>query len=69
MACSNDAYFVEAAEFRPERWLNGETSVSDTNALVVPFGIGKRMCPGRRFVEMELTILLAKVNLWIFNLD
>jgi hypothetical protein len=30
--------------------------------LVVPFGLGRRVCPGKRFVEQELHLALAKVT-------
>lgn len=29
--------------------------------LVAPFGVGKRMCPGKRFVNLELQVVLAQV--------
>lgn len=76
-ACNNDANFAQAAQFRPERWLNADRPAAAATAtataaakcqsdaaaaaLVVPFGIGRRTCPGRRFVELELTMLLAKM--------
>ncbi|XP_046669599.1 ecdysone 20-monooxygenase [Homalodisca vitripennis] len=28
--------------------------------LVAPFGVGKRMCPGKRFVQLELQVVLAQ---------
>lgn len=59
LACNNDDNFADAKTFRPSRWI--DTAHLDTS-LVVPFGIGRRTCPGRRFVDMELTLLLAKVN-------
>lgn len=58
LACNSDKNFTEAQQFRPQRWLDGQP---DAASLVVPFGIGRRTCPGRRFVEMELTLLLAKM--------
>lgn len=60
IACNDEANFKNAKQFDPTRWLNHkDTEASST--LVVPFGIGKRTCPGRRFVETELSIVMAKV--------
>lgn len=62
IACNDEANFKNAKQFEPTRWLNSHHKDSETSStLVVPFGIGKRTCPGRRFVETELSIVLAKV--------
>ncbi|XP_014093991.2 ecdysone 20-monooxygenase isoform X1 [Bactrocera oleae] len=66
IACNNDANFPNAKEYRPERWLDEKRqfTVNVPNAcIVVPFGIGRRTCPGKRFVEMEVMLLLAKLLL------
>lgn len=59
LACLDDNNFIDASSYKPERWLDELTKKSPF--LVVPFGCGKRMCPGKRFVELELQIVLAKV--------
>lgn len=67
ISCHDPENFKSPDEFLPERWLMDETKTNSrcTEAganLVVPFGVGKRQCPGRRFVEMELTLITAKVS-------
>lgn len=61
MACLQNSNFESASEFRPERWL-GE-GAKPSAFLVVPFGCGRRMCPGKRFVEQELYVVLAQMIL------
>ncbi|KAL9905972.1 ecdysone 20-monooxygenase isoform X1 [Glossina fuscipes] len=66
LACQKDNNFPAALNFQPERWIDkdGKFGVNIESAnLVVPFGIGKRTCPGKRFVEMEIVLLLAKLIL------
>ncbi|XP_046403935.1 ecdysone 20-monooxygenase-like [Ischnura elegans] len=61
MACLQEKNFISAKEFRPERWLRDEGGEVNAPFLVAPFGCGRRMCPGKRFVEQELQVLLAKI--------
>ncbi|XP_017077795.1 probable cytochrome P450 49a1 [Drosophila eugracilis] len=71
LVVSNDpAYFPEPKRFLPERWL--KQSAPDAAGcphasqkihpfVSLPFGFGRRMCVGRRFAEIELHTLLAKI--------
>ncbi|XP_060833715.1 ecdysone 20-monooxygenase-like isoform X2 [Rhopalosiphum padi] len=59
LACLDDKNFKDATSYKPERWLDDLTKKSPF--LVAPFGCGKRMCPGKRFIELELQIVLAKM--------
>ncbi|KAJ8934409.1 hypothetical protein NQ314_013450 [Rhamnusium bicolor] len=60
IACRDERNFRRANEFRPERWLNEEKSQTASNAtfLVAPFGVGRRICPGKRFIEQVLPVIL-----------
>jgi len=59
VACLQDSNFDNAKKFIPERWLYGETKSSPF--LAIPFGVGRRMCPGKRLAEQEIMILTAKL--------
>ncbi|XP_043640843.1 probable cytochrome P450 49a1 [Drosophila teissieri] len=70
LVVSNDpAYFPEPKRFLPERWLKHSTDAAGcphANQKIhpfvsLPFGFGRRMCVGRRFAEIELHTLLAKI--------
>ncbi|KAJ8952723.1 hypothetical protein NQ318_021041 [Aromia moschata] len=60
IACKDDKNFKQASEFRPERWLDEEKSETASNAtfLLTPFGAGRRICPGKRFIEHILPKIL-----------
>lgn len=47
-------------EFRPERWLNGETARLPPNAYL-PFGGGPRLCIGKRFAKFEASVVLMSL--------
>lgn len=52
--------FKDAGRYLPDRWL---TSISPHSPLLVaPFGAGRRICPGKRFVDLALQLILAKVR-------
>ncbi|XP_018577799.1 ecdysone 20-monooxygenase [Anoplophora glabripennis] len=60
IACKDERNFKNATEFYPDRWLNEQRSQTSSNAtfLVTPFGVGKRICPGKRFIEQVLPLIL-----------
>ncbi|KAJ9594072.1 hypothetical protein L9F63_014505, partial [Diploptera punctata] len=62
----DEKHFPNANKFIPERWLkgpNGEPSQArSTHPFVyMPFGFGTRMCLGRRFAELEIHTLAARM--------
>ena len=62
----NPDLYPDPEEFKPERFLNEDGSVRDDPTLVSAFGIGKRICPGRHFVDATLFIVASSV-LSVFN--
>lgn len=67
ISCHDPNNFKNPDDYVPERWLIDDTKSSSRSSecganIVVPFGVGKRQCPGKRFVEMELMIIVAKVR-------
>ncbi|VVC39834.1 Hypothetical protein CINCED_3A013845 [Cinara cedri] len=60
-AISNSSkYFSQPERFLPERWLKGSGYKHHPFASL-PFGYGKRMCLGRRFADLELQTVVAKI--------
>jgi hypothetical protein len=58
--------YPDPEEFKPERFLNEDGSVRDDPTLSLVFGIGKRICPGRHFVDSTIFIVTSSV-LSVFN--
>lgn len=57
---SSEDNFEDASQFKPERWLQKEKKINPFAHL--PFGLGKRMCIGRRLAELQLHLALCWVN-------
>jgi cytochrome P450 len=61
-------FYPEPTEFRPERWLTGETAQLPRFAYF-PFGGGPRICPGSHFSLVEAKVVLAMLlPRWSFQL-
>ena len=58
--------YPDPEEFKPERFLNEDGSARDDPTLSLVFGIGKRICPGRHFVDDTVFIVASSV-LSVFN--
>ena len=51
-------HFGDPLAFRPERWLGQPVGPHDVSVLI-PFGAGPRMCPGRSLALVEISTLLS----------
>jgi cytochrome P450 len=47
--------------FKPERFLNQDGSLREDPAMSLVFGVGKRICPARHFVDATLFIVASSV--------
>lgn len=57
-----DEYVSDADEFIPERWIKSDDNDRTLHKFAsLPYGHGSRMCIGRRFADLEMQILLAKL--------
>lgn len=53
--------FVEATDFRPERWVRKDSTGRVDNFGSIPFGYGIRSCIGRRIAELEMHLALTRL--------
>ncbi|KAK1337170.1 hypothetical protein QTO34_001792 [Cnephaeus nilssonii] len=58
---SDEENFEDSSQFRPERWLQEKKKINPFAHL--PFGVGKRMCVGRRLAELQLHLAVC----WIIR--
>lgn len=65
MMSNDEKYYTDSKKFLPERWLRDSVEpiapTPDASPFAhLPFGYGPRTCIGRRFVEMEIQILITR---------
>ncbi|KVH89317.1 costunolide synthase-like [Cynara cardunculus var. scolymus] len=66
-ACAVDPeYWDDAESFKPERFDKSSVDFMGTNFEFVPFGAGRRMCPGITFGLISIEFALAQM-LYYFN--
>nr|XP_033343106.1 probable cytochrome P450 301a1, mitochondrial [Megalopta genalis] len=56
-----ERYVKDSKIFRPMRWLEESTKETLHPFASLPYGHGARMCLGRRFADLEMQVLLAKL--------
>ncbi len=61
------ATYSEPDIFKPERFLDPDGSLRDDPTLISAFGFGKRICPGRHFVDATLFVVIASL-FSVFNI-
>ncbi|KAF5274300.1 hypothetical protein FQR65_LT04418 [Abscondita terminalis] len=54
-------YVSSPDQFIPERWINRNGDYKIHPYASLPYGHGARMCLGRRFADLEIQVLLAKL--------
>ena len=63
----NPDLYPDPEVFKPERFLNEDGTLRDDPLIPMAFGVGKRICPGRHFVDSTLFIVASSV-LSVFNI-
>ena len=59
-------YWSEAERFYPERFIDSSVDFRGTNFELIPFGAGRRICPGISFAIADIELPLAQL---LFHFD
>ncbi|XP_056015991.1 1,25-dihydroxyvitamin D(3) 24-hydroxylase, mitochondrial-like isoform X2 [Ostrea edulis] len=68
----SEEQFENPEQFLPERWLQGINDPQKQRLMglcVLPFGMGKRNCLGRRFAEQEIHLAVIKIVAVLGNIQ
>ena len=67
----SERYFTNAEDYKPERWMAGEGTSDEEQALqkgaFSPFSFGPRGCAGKNMAYLELTTVIAKL-IWRYDI-
>lgn len=64
--CRDSRYWIEAEKFFPERFIDSSVDYKGVDFQFIPFGAGRRMCPGMTSGIASLEISLANL---LFHFD
>ncbi|KAK1285630.1 Flavonoid 3'-monooxygenase [Acorus calamus] len=54
-------YWADPEEFYPERFMDSNVDISGTDLRVIPFGSGRRLCPGVYMGMMVVRLVIAQM--------
>ncbi|KAL0282326.1 UNVERIFIED_CONTAM: cytochrome [Sesamum angustifolium] len=60
------AYWDDPASFKPDRFLNSDTDFRGKDFKYIPFGAGRRICPGSSLAMRMVSLMLANL---VHNFD
>ncbi|KAH7089414.1 cytochrome P450 [Paraphoma chrysanthemicola] len=58
---SKDIYGDDAADYKPERWLEAKADNDSRDSMMLAFGAGSRSCIGKNISLLEITKLLPQI--------
>lgn len=57
----DDEFWCEPKKFNPHRFLGTDNQKAISPLVFQPFGVGPRLCPGKRFSVLEIKLILANI--------